>query len=180
MEIVVARASRGLPEGVTLPAPPPQQEPAATVAPTLPAATAHPAATVPIKQEGIPAQCGVKYDEAHGSASKNITKVVGQWPGLQQKHELTVLKVQDHPMVKGGMPLQEVQRMLVMCNKKFDQVEKVHLEMQLKGRGFHSMEQLENTQKACEDIWKLDKSIQAYMRQLNTNAALPVVPADGA
>ena len=180
LEMTVARASRGLPEGVTLPAPPPQQDPAATVAPTLPAATAHPAATVPIKQEGVPAHCGVKYDEAHGSASKNITKVVGQWPGLQKRHELTVLKVQDHPMVKGGMPLQEVQRMLVMCSKKFDQIEKVHLEMQLKGRGFHSMEQLENTQKSCEDIWKLDKSIMSYMKQLNTNAALPIVPDVGA
>ena len=114
-----------------MPTPPPQQEPAATVAPTLPAATAHPTATVPIKQEGNPAHCGVKYDEVHGSASKNITKVVTQWPGTQKKHELTVLKVQDHPMVKGGMPLQEVQRMLVMCSNKFSHIEKVHMEMQL-------------------------------------------------
>ena len=178
--MVIGRASKGLPEGVTLPTPPPQQEPAATVAPTLPAATAHPTATVPIKQEGNPAHCGVKYDEVHGSASKNITKVVTQWPGLHKRHELQVLKIQDHPMVKGGLPLQEVRRMLAMCSTKLSQVEKVHLEIQLKGRGFHSQAQMENTQKTCEDIWKLDKSIQVYMRGLSTNAALPAVPADGA
>ena len=104
LEGVMRTANTGLPAGVTLSAPPPQQaetaDPAATAATTIPVATTRPAATVPIKQEGLSAFCGVRYDEVHGSALKNITKVVGQWPQTQKKHELSVLKIQSHPMVK--------------------------------------------------------------------------------
>ena len=69
--------------------------------------------------------------------------------------------------------------MLGLCSNKFDQIEKMHLEMQLQGRGFHSVDQLEKTQKCCEDIWKLDKSIQSYLATLSKNAALPIIPDAG-
>ena len=70
--------------------------------------------------------------------------------------------------------------MLGLCSNRFDQIEKMHLEIQLQGGGFHSVDQLEKAQKCCEDIWKLDKSIQSYMATLNKHAALPIVPDVGA
>ena len=101
LEGVLRTANTGLPAGVTLSAPPPQHaetaDPAATAATTIPAATAHPVAAVPIKQEGLAAQCGVKYDEVHGSALKNITKLVGQWPGSQQKTRVVSPKSSESP-----------------------------------------------------------------------------------
>ena len=96
--------------------------------------------------------------------------------GSTKKHELSVLKVQNHPMVKDGKPLAEVNKMLEMCSSKLKHIEKLHLEIELKGRGFHSVEQLERAKKFCEDIWLLDKSIQSYMSSLHKNAALPVIP----
>ena len=52
----------------------------------------------------------------------------------------------------------------------------MHTEVQLKGRGFHSMDQLEQAQKSCEDIWKLGKSVEEYLVSLKRTAALPIVP----
>ena len=66
--------------------------------------------------------------------------------------------------------------MLGPCNNKYDQIERMHTEVQLKGRGFHYMDQLEQAQKSCEDIWKLGKSIEEYLLSLKRTSALPVVP----
>ena len=79
-------------------------------------------------------------------------------------------------MVKDGKPLAEVNKMLEMCSSKLKHIEKLHLEIELQGRGYHSVEKLEQAQKFCEDIWKLDKSIQSYMVSLNRSANLPIIP----
>ena len=66
--------------------------------------------------------------------------------------------------------------MLGLCSNKFDQIERMHTEVQIKGRSFHSMDQLEQTQKSCEDIWKLGKSVEEYLVSLKRTAALPIIP----
>ena len=96
--------------------------------------------------------------------------------GSTKKHELSVLKLQNHPLVKDGKTLAEVKKMLDLCSRKLEHIEKLHVEIELKGRGFHSVEQLERAKKFCEDIWLLDKSIQGYIGSLQKNAALPVIP----
>ena len=86
------------------------------------------------------------------------------------------MKTENHPMNKDGKPLQEVKKILGICSKKFDQIEAVHTAVQINGRGYYSVKDVEAAKKTCDDIWKLNQSVEKYLNNLKRTAALPIIP----
>ena len=105
----------GIPKGTTIEAP-------------RPAAPAAPFAEVKTEGGGAAMQafCGVQYDELHLTTTKNIQTVQAQWPGKRSGHEVSLAKVETHPMCKDSSQLLAVKSLLDDAVEDFDEIMKAH------------------------------------------------------
>ena len=99
IEELTGPTSTGIPVGVTM----------EELSPAVPADLLMPAVKSEHDRAVNPDFCGAKYDELHGTTTKNIQKVMQQWPAKRRDHEVQIEKGKTHPMCKDSEPLKQAE-----------------------------------------------------------------------
>ena len=119
----------------------------------------------------------IKYDELHSTTVKNITKVTQQWPVKKNKFEVDVVKAEEHPMCANSGPLLAVKALFQQADTTYLKIDQTNKLIQVKGRGYLSTSELNETNLNIEAMWRHDKALTEYIKSLKNLSALPVLPA---
>ena len=158
---MLARAATGIPSGMDCSQP------------------AEPAREIKTEEERAvhPQHCGKKYDEQHAATQKNLQKVIAEWPKNKSRHEISLAKADSHPLCKEVV--NNTKTVLGAADATFKKLENTYKQMEVKGKGFLSMKQLEESGELCESVWKQNRDIVEMVKALDQLSKLPAKPSSG-
>ena len=101
---------------------------------------------------------------------------MSQWPHKKSQHEVKVLKAEGHSLVATSSALKIVKQLFKSATEDFTKIELANTTIQVKGKGHLSMTELDTIGAQCDNIWKYDKALCEYVKNLVSTSMLPQVP----
>ena len=146
---VVAKASTGIPDDVTVESP----------APPAPSSI-----TSEAERAIHPEFCGSVYDQVHTKTMKVIDKLFSIWPKKRSHYNVEVAKAEGHPVCRSA--LDSANKDLAICEELIRHLVGIKTEAAVHGGGYHSRLELEQCQKKCEEVMQIDKDIAIAVKAL--------------
>ena len=103
--------------------------------------------------------------------------MVAEFLKHKSRHEISLEKAKSHPLCNGLV--NNTRTVLVAADATFKTLEIAYKQMEVKGKGFLSMVQLEDFGVKCEEVWKQNKEIIDMVKALDQLSKLPVRPSTG-
>ena len=124
-----------------------------------------------------PAYCGKKYDDKHTLTQKNLQKIIAEFPKHKSRHDISLAKAENHPLCREVVI--NTKTVLTAAETTFKKLESTYKSMEVKGKGFLSMKQLEECGEDCEAVWKQNKEIVDMVKALDHLLKLPIQKSYG-
>ena len=103
--------------------------------------------------------------------SRNIQRAVLEFPKHKQKHSISIMKVETHPLCQEVIV--NMNTLMKDAEAKLAALSTTHTSIEVKGKGFLSLAQLEEGMENCEALWKLNKDITEMVKALDSLAKIP-------
>ena len=119
-----------------------------------------------------PEHYGKEYDSLYAIAYKNVQKGASEWPKNKSRHEISLAKAENHPLC--GQVIHNMKALMAHAEVNFKKVEATYKSMEVKGKGYHSMTELQAASKVCEELYQQNKDLQELVKALDSLSKLQV------